>query len=473
VDSRQQVGRPLSAGEAPVSALGLSPDGKLLATGSFAGSVAVWDVRTGTPFGQPLVADTTPVSGVSFSPDGRLLLSAHNRSAVLWDVTGHQAIGEPLGGPTDLTTDVSFSPDGRRLAVGGFDGSVAVFDVASRRRLARLDAGLTEPPLEFFPNGKRRETGNVVTSVAFSPDGKLLAAGSLDGVVRLWDGAKLAPAEPPIEIGSVWIWQIAFSPDGKLLAVATDPNGPRDLYNPDLPVAALLFGVADRRQLGPPMIPGGRFGGLSIAFSPDGKLLATGSEGRAELWDVSSRRPIGHPLDVKDEGFPSVAFSPDGKLLAAGGGSGIVRLWNVETLRPAVPPLTGHSGFATGAAFDPTARFLATTTIFGATRLWDPGSGLQYGGELVPSDRPPSQQVFLGDFPFLPLRNAFSPDGRFLAVGGFDTLAMLWDVDVRTWRGRACQIAGRNLTGEEWKTYLPAGTPYRPTCPQWPGGATG
>jgi WD40 repeat protein len=357
--------------------------------------------------------------------------------------------------------------------VGGFDGSVDVFDVASRRLLARLDAGSTEPPLEFFPDGKRRETGNIVTSVAFSPDGKFLAAGSLDGAVRLWDGANLAPAGPPIEVGNVWIWQIAFSPDGKLLAVATDPNGPRDLYNPDRPVAALLFDVAGRRRLEPPMVPGGKQGGMSLAFSPDGKLLATGSESRAELWDVSSRGPIGRPLDVKDEGFLSVAFSPDGKRLAAGGVSGVVRLWDVETRRPAVPPLTGHSGPAAGAAFGPVARFLATTTIFGATRLWDPGSGLQYGEELVATERPPSQEVFLGDFPFLPVRNAFSPDGRFLVVGGLDTLPMLWNVDLGTWRGRACQIAGRNLTPEEWKTYLPPGTLYRSTCPQWPDGTTG
>jgi WD40 repeat protein/tRNA A-37 threonylcarbamoyl transferase component Bud32 len=473
VDSGKQVGPPLSAGQAPVSALGLSPDGKLLAAGSFAGSVTVWNARDGTPFSQPFVADTTPVSEVTFSPDGRLLLSAHNRSAVLWDVTGRQVIGEPLGAPTEPATDVSFSPDGRRLAVGHFGGSVDVFDVAARRRLARLDAGSTDPPLEFFPDGKRRETGNVVTSVAFSPDGSLLAAGSLDGEVRLWDAATLTPAGQPIDVGEAWIWQIAFSPDGKLVAVATDPNGPRDLYNPDRPVAAVLFDVASRHQHGHPMVPGGMFGGLSLAFSPDGKLLATGSAERAQLWDVASQKPMGRPMHVSDDGFPSVAFSPDGKVLAAGTGSGIVRLWNVETQRPAAPPLTGHLGFVTGASIDPGGRFLATTTMFGASRLWDPSSGLQYGGELEPSGIPPSDQVFFGDFPFLPVRNAFSPDGRFLAIGGLETRAMLWDVDGGTWQRRACQVAGRNLTGEEWKTYLPPGTPYRPTCSQWPVGATG
>jgi WD40 repeat protein len=121
----------------------------------------------------------------------------------------------------------------------------------------------------------------------------------------------------------------------------------------------------------------------------------------------------------------------------------------------------------TGTAFDPTDAFLATTSLHGATRLWDPETGLAYGDELPGSPKPASAVPSI-DLPFLGLRNSFSPDGKLLAVPGVETRAMLWHVDPAVWRTRACGAAGRNLTREEWGLYLPAGTPYRATCAEWP-----
>jgi WD40 repeat protein len=209
---------------------------------------------------------------------------------------------------------------------------------------------------------------------------------------------------------------------------------------------------------------------LALAFNPDGTLLATGSyRGQVDLWDVASQARHGKPMKTSDDGFPSVAFDPSGRLVAAGGAIGPVRVWRVTDQRPSFPPLAGHTGPITGASFDTRDSFLATTTFFGATRLWDPATGLAYGAELAGSDKPGSlePQVKLA---ILPLRNAFSPDGKLLAVGGLDTRAMLWDVDPAVWRRRACAIVGRNLSREEWKLYLPAGTPYRATCSEWPNG---
>jgi WD40 repeat protein len=146
-----------------------------------------------------------------------------------------------------------------------------------------------------------------------------------------------------------------------------------------------------------------------------------------------------------------------------------VRVWRVVDQRPAFPPRSGHTGPVTGVAFNRPGSFLATASLLGGTRLWDPRTGLGFGDELVASPRPGSlKSIELP--PFLALRNAFSPDGNLLAVAGVETRAMMWDVDADVWRRRACAIAGRNLSREEWKLYLPAGKRYRATCPQWPGG---
>jgi WD40 repeat protein len=209
---------------------------------------------------------------------------------------------------------------------------------------------------------------------------------------------------------------------------------------------------------------------LSLAFDRDGSVLATASyRGRVDLWDVVRRARSGRSLQVTDEGFPSVAFDPDGRLVAAGGAIGPVRVWKVADARPAFPPLTGHTGPITGTAFDPGGSLLATTTLFGATRLWDPASGLGYGDELVPGARPESLVPSI-ELPFLGLGNSFSPDGRLLAVAGVETRPMVWEVDPAVWRRRACAIAGRNLTREEWRLYLPPGTAYRATCRELPTG---
>ena len=451
VATGRPIGKPLSAGDEPLATLDLSPDGRLVAAASLEGSVFVWDAKTGAPYGSPLTAETSPVNDVTFSPDGRSLVSSHLRSAVVWSMGGDQAIGKPLGGPTDLITDVSFSHDGKRLVAGRFDGSAIVYDTETRRGAPRIDVG------------------SVVTAVAFRPDGSLIAVGTIDGKVRFFDPTSGAAVGPAIDGGESTVWQIGFSPDGRLLAVAVDPNGVDGFYDQQRQGEVQLWDVDSRRRVGRKITPGAG-SVLSVAFSRDGTLLATGSHaGRLDLWDVATRARYGESMTVTDDGVLSVAFDPSGRLVAGGGATGPVRVWRVADQRPAFPPLAGHTGPVTGTAFDQDGSFLATMSAFGGTRLWDPATGLGYGDELVGSAIPDSLMGTI-DLPFLGLRNAFSPDGKLLAVAGVNEHGMLWDIDPAVWRERACGIVGRNLTREEWELYLPSGTTYRATCSGWPSG---
>ncbi len=446
----QAMRRPWSVGSEPAAALSLSPDGRLLAVASFAGPVFVWDMRSGEPYGAPLRADTSSPGDVAFSPDGRTLVSGQLRSVVAWSMDGEQAIGTPLGGPAALITDVAFSRDGTRIVAGRFGGDTVVYDTKTRRPVRRL-------------NGH-----SVVSAVALRPQGKLVAVGTIDGKVQLFDADSGAPAGAPLDVGHGAVWQLAFSPDGQLLAVAQDPNGVAGAYVQRRDGEAQLWDVASRRRVGQLRPHAGSV--LSLAFSRDGTLLATGSyKGRLDLWDVATRAHRGDPMSVTDDGFASVAFDPRGRLVAAGGAIGPVRVWRVDDQRSAFPPLTGHTGLITGASFDPAGALLATTTLQGATRLWDPATGLGYGDELVADPQLTTLTANI-DLPFLGLRNAFSPDGKVLAVAGVESRGMLWDTDPAVWRDRACAITGRNLTREEWTLYLPAGTPFRATCTEWPAG---
>jgi WD40 repeat protein len=279
-----------------------------------------------------------------------------------------------------IVSSVAFSPDGTVLATGDSTGEI------------RLWHAMTGQYLVSYQGHKKW-----VRTIAFSPDGQLLASGGDDQTIRLWD-VNTCHCLQTLPAHTNWIWSIAFSPDGQLLASSSDDRTIRLWSLENYHCLHVFQGHA--AQVG------------SIAFSPDGQWLASGGAQIICIWDLTTYQCL-HTLQGHTSRIRSVTFSPDGQRLASGSEDHTIRLWDLQRFC-CLHVFQGHTGWVWSVAFSPDGETLASSSNDHTIRLWDINSR-----QCVFSLQGHTNRVY---------SIAFSPDGKTLASSSEDQTIRLWDL---------------------------------------------
>jgi WD40 repeat protein/class 3 adenylate cyclase len=446
----------------------VSPDGSTLALAETDGNVQLTDLGTGrkTTLSAP---NSFSIIVLRFSPDGRTLAAAGgNGVLVTWDVAS--GLARTWHGQTGNVLSVGFAGDGRTMWSTGLDGTIVEWDLADDRGLRRpFDIPSAPTPDVTIPRASIAPDGRTIALTA--PDTHLvhfLDGRTLEDIGTLPKGS-FACCTPPqfdargevmatVEPTGVDVWDtrhrsllrhlytsshqptetsvpvdaVAMSPDGSIVA-AND--------NEEILLLDVRSGRVTRRLDAAGHVD-------ALAYSPDGRLLAASTQDDAIMWDARTGRRLWR-APVPNQGSVS-SFSADGRWFATANNDGNVFVFDARSGRPVGKPFVGDAGYVLAVGFNPRTGIVASTGTDGVTTLTDPRTGAPFGSPLNGSPETWSY-------------GTWSRDGTRYLMFGADSRGYAWDMAVKDWEARACITAGRTLTRDEWRQYLPE-LPYRPAC---------
>ncbi|MFN8413443.1 MAG: PQQ-binding-like beta-propeller repeat protein [Anaerolineales bacterium] len=393
----------------PVTSVDISPDGKYVISGNMDGTARIWDAESGKEIAR--MSHESPTNYVAFNPDGNYVISESLNSAVIWRPAKGVEISNFLH--NNKVRSVAFSPDGKYVLSGSEDSTASIWETTNGKE--RLHIHLDTP----------------VYAAAFSRNGKFVAIGGSFKVL-IYQFANGKEVFNRATDGDVY--SVAFSNDSKYVAFVE--NGSTILI-----MEADSGKVTSTIQIKSDLV-------TSVAFSPNGKYLASGNDDTATIWDITTSKEILH-MDHNDL-VTSVDFSPDGKYLVSGSYDTTVRIWDtssgeeVTSFKQETP--------VDDVTYSLDGNFVVTGSMDGTARIWK----IETGKEIARM----SQDGAVNSV-------AFSPDGKYV-VSGDDNTARVWTWQSNDLITNACRTMTRNLTRAEWSQYIGDALPYQAVCPNLP-----
>jgi WD40 repeat protein/class 3 adenylate cyclase len=503
VQSGKQVRSYTQSGN--IYALALSYDGKYLLTGGKAKVVHLWSVQTGIELRQ--FSLTVAIRCLAFSPDGQYILTAGGDNIVqMLDINTSQVVRRFVGHTFEIY-HMMFSPNGKYILTGSGDNTARLWNAETGDQIRTLSAAtgnLSAGGAVFSPDGKYIFTASAkigrlwdtesaintglpkfvrpndpVYAAAFSPDSKyVLTASASQNMAILWDIQTRKEIRDFVGHND-YIQSLTFSPDGKYILTGGG-NGDNTARLWDVQTGQELYKVGENmvaRGLTVAFSPNGKYIATvsihavlwdaksgqeirtfvgharpvsAVTFSPDSHYLLTGSgDGTAILWDVETDEILQRFKHPEGDQVNCVAFSPDGKSALTGGSDSLLRLWDIQT-GTEIREFTGHTAAIETVSFSPDGKYALSAGHDYTARLWDVATGIEL-------------RRFVGHTATVESA-VFSPDGNYVLTGADDGTARIWPVDYHDEIQYLCAHLTRDFTNEERKQYEIKDT--KPTCPK-------